>query len=746
MKTRVLRLFGSALLASSVGSVVVASPALADIWINTAQGSADLTNVGVIFGYEHENVPAGTTLSIETYNLANSPATASHVDTVIHVFDRLTRQVVASNDDCTGYASCITVPSSGSARSYVIYVHAYNSSTHGLAQLKISHNSNIVVETAPFSFGGVRAYTNASMPTDAYLFTTGYSDPPLGTRLLSLQWTASVLKMDDNDGATGFSDMHLPSTLQSGGSFVVGAHGGLLYGGPADTAGVTLHWNSNVNYMMPAQKKIEDAAYEILRAAAQEPDGRWFTAFEQALGGRIDWDEANDIRWLILSGQRYPVALELVSPSVLNSSQGQALGAYGNSKIFLSTALTNEYLAANIFIEEIAHYFDQVIGGAGDALGDEGHIFWSYIIGEYPTPAELADLRSINDSGTICVASQCHNVEFIGWPRFVKKFFGTIWSGIKTTGGWVWSGATTVTNALQTAASTAWNGRDMLQSWIAKGANVAAEVTVDHLKRQGSAYITRIRNNVDTIRDLGLGVYDGAKIMAEGVADIARGEFEDGLAGLMVGLAKLSMEAPLGALTANALTEISALQTALHLEPLGRPYTPDERMTIDYVFLWNNWSSSVVIKEGTLNGIWNFPPLTGKPFTTRNIINLADRPNESGYSPDEYRVLLVHESVHVWQWANGGSDYIMSSLLYRGGAILGGPNAYAWWSWIPGTLWPSLGAEAQAAFVEDAWAQACYDFGACSMYVPPPTNAYVDHTAYFQQQADFHIINGLGAP
>jgi hypothetical protein len=508
-----------------VALVGFASPsmALGSVYIDTLQGKANLSNVGVIYSFVHENVPAGTTVAIETYNLAVSQATAAWVDTVVHVFDHDTKDHIGSNDDCGWeYRSCLTLQPTSTARSFVIYVHAWNTNTHGAAELRISHNGTSIVEIEPFTFGGVRAYTDIQMPTDSYLFTTVHVPPPHGARLFALQWTESVLAFGDNDGQGGFPDFHIPAPLGYGGSFVVGAYGGIVYGEPnADLAGVTLHWDANVNYMMPYQKKVEDTAYGILRAAAQALDDRWHTAFEQAFSGRIGFATANNIRSQILDGARFPVQLQFVDPSVFASTE--ALGAYAPNKIFLSSALTDQYMAANIFIEEIGHYFDDVYGGPGDAPGDEGHIFWSYIVGEQLSPSELADLLALDDSGTICVGGQCYSVEFLGLPTWLKRFASSVWSGIKTGGSWVWSGATTVAGALQTAAGQTWNGSQVLGGWIQQGALVAAEKYVELCKRTGLSAINAIKGGVDAIHDLGLGIYDGGKIMAEGVAELSRG-------------------------------------------------------------------------------------------------------------------------------------------------------------------------------------------------------------------------------
>jgi hypothetical protein len=763
MKTQRSRMI---LLGAAIG---VASTAImprqsnADTTLNTTQGAVELTDIGVIHRYVHQNVPAGTTVRVETVNLANSSATVSYLDTVLHVFDLDTRQPVASNDDCGSsaanfYSSCLTLPSASGVRSYMIYVHAYNGNTHGQAELRIAHDGTAMVDTEPFTFGGVRAFTGVTLPSDTLLFTRNafnYPSPPIGTRLLALNYTTSVLALDDNEGGPGYSNIHIPAAMGSGGSFVIGAHTGLLFGsGLPDIADVALIWNGAMNYMWPLQKKVEDTAYEILRAAANAPDGRWFTAFAQAFGGRITEAQAISIKASVLEGQRYPVALEFVNPSVLAGTHGQALGAYAPNKIFLSNTLTEPYTAGNVFIEEIAHHFDHVYGGTGDAPGDEGHIFWSYIVGEIPTAAELAELKATSDAGTIVVGGQSISVEFLGLPKWLKKVFGTVWSGIKTTGGWVWSGATTVGGAMQSAASATWNGAQVLGGWIATGATVAAEKTVEHLKRTGYAGYNQFKVMVDSVHDQGLGIYDGAKIMAEGVADIGRGNFQDGVTALFVGLVKLHVDVPLSTFTGQVLGTLSTLQMQLWLEPIGRPYTPSERAEIDWVF-WGNstlWAWRVLIKEGFCGWL----SANGRPTTLKSDIYMKNK--RDTLTPGEFREVLVHESVHVWQWWNGGSSYILDSILYQGLQEFGGAHAYDWSPPVDsGTQWPGLTAEQQAEFVEDAFHSGCYVGGSgptgltspCMIIFPPPCpdcpNISRNYETFFVG-VDGHIQSGSGAP
>lgn len=186
-RTTRLVLFASLLTATYMAP----SRALAQDSITTTSGSLSHSNVGTIYSYVHENVPAGTAVYVETVNLANTAATVSHADTVLHVFDRDTNLPVASDDDCSpGYHSCLTIPAGSAVRSFVVYVHAYASATHGQAELRVSHNGTPAMDSDPFEFGGIRITTYLNMPQDSYLFTTGFNtydaSPPKGTTLLAM--------------------------------------------------------------------------------------------------------------------------------------------------------------------------------------------------------------------------------------------------------------------------------------------------------------------------------------------------------------------------------------------------------------------------------------------------------------------------------------------------------------------------------------------------------------------------------
>jgi len=74
---------------------------------------------------------------------------------------------------------------------------------------------------------------------------------------------------------------------------------------------------------------------------------------------------------------------------------------------------------------------------------------------------------------------------------------------------------------------------------------------------------------------------------------------------------------------------------------------------------------------------------------------------------------LVHEACHVVQFQRGGSAYIGDSVRAQLGCIVRGQSrsgAYDWRSALAeGRPWAELGAEQQAALIEDAWRSRSID-------------------------------------
>ncbi|HEV7644717.1 MAG TPA: hypothetical protein VGO50_12290 [Pyrinomonadaceae bacterium] len=149
----------------------------------------------------------------------------------------------------------------------------------------------------------------------------------------------------------------------------------------------------------------------------------------------------------------------------------------------------------------------------------------------------------------------------------------------------------------------------------------------------------------------------------------------------------------------------TALQTLLGLEPKGRSITEDEKAVLKKVFADTVDLSKIVVKEGKLG-------LMGMSHRAVTICNTIYIPGDdgAGYGPpgtEGYLQLLVHETVHVWQFQNGGADYITGSVKAQLGGWWSGKGmsyAYRFERGIKeGKSWAELGPEQQAKLIEHAY-------------------------------------------
>ena len=120
--------------------------------------------------------------------------------------------------------------------------------------------------------------------------------------------------------------------------------------------------------------------------------------------------------------------------------------------------------------------------------------------------------------------------------------------------------------------------------------------------------------------------------------------------------------------------------------------------------------SQIRIKEGNL-GLNQFLA----PHTIGNTIYIPSGwldPNSSAYTKQK-NDLFAHETGHVWQYQNGGTDYIGESLWNQAiGAISGGDRGAAYDFEQPilaGKSWSDLNPEQQAHLMEAAYSQGLFD-------------------------------------
>ncbi len=120
-----------------------------------------------------------------------------------------------------------------------------------------------------------------------------------------------------------------------------------------------------------------------------------------------------------------------------------------------------------------------------------------------------------------------------------------------------------------------------------------------------------------------------------------------------------------------------------------RPLTEAERALLEEVFGDSVALGDVRVVPGR-SGLFG---VNARPFTLGNTVYLKGRGDPG---------VLVHECAHVWQYQHHGPRYAADALFAQ--AFVDDP--YNWAKEIERgkTAWTAFNAEAQAAFVEDAWA------------------------------------------
>lgn len=176
----------------------------------------------------------------------------------------------------------------------------------------------------------------------------------------------------------------------------------------------------------------------------------------------------------------------------------------------------------------------------------------------------------------------------------------------------------------------------------------------------------------------------GAIRILGGVLSLDPGLIGEGIMDVAEGL--------LGALVMIVLKFLALTQTTIPIQGRRRPLTAAELALLRRVYRDSLAYYNIRIVESRADaGIF---AVNGFPFTLGNTIYL-----KGDLSP----IVLVHESVHVWQYQHVGSRYI-------GDAIIVGPNTNRNGGWQlelsrGRTRWRDFDAEAQAWFVEDVYAQ-----------------------------------------
>ena len=380
-------------------------------------------------------------------------------------------------------------------------------------------------------------------------------------------------------------------------------------------------------------------------------------------------------------------------------------GAYSGSTgvIYLSNTVAFNGTGGLVLLELYGHHIDYLIN-ATDSPGDEGEYFAREVLGEHLTSAEINDILTENDHGTIIVDGQTVEVEFLfGW---FTNALSAAWNGVKSGAGWVWSGATTAGDAIGRAAEATWDSIDTLANWVATGAEYYANGLEDFLHRDLIAGYQALNSIVDVLVLTGYDVYDGYHEMKDAIAQIAKGNITDGVAAFYVAMVHIPIKLYADAATTEILDVLSVVQTLIWVEPEGR-FLHDDEMALAKRLFGDQWYLQFVrVKEG-FAGLYSW--ISDRPFTNQLNIYLKTQP--AAYE------LVMHELTHVWQFWYGGTDYKLESLADQ-------YIDHAGYDWVPANdtyntvacidsdpvdFWPCLHVEQQGQFIQDAVDQTVGD-------------------------------------
>jgi hypothetical protein len=289
---------------------------------------------------------------------------------------------------------------------------------------------------------------------------------------------------------------------------------------------------------------------------------------------------------------------------------------------------------------------------------------------------------------------------------------GTLWNGAKKVGSRIWNG-------LKTGGEYAWKGMKKVGGAIADAAKWIAPRLVDAGRGLATGVWETVTGAVRNVGE-GIGTFFG------GFGKIFKGDFSGGFKDLGSGLAKIFVQTPVDAVLMMGGRAVSAVQTLLGLEPVGRKLTDAEIVELRKVYGDSIDYSKVRIKEGDA-GLFS---LTRRPFTHGNTIYVP--PNKLPLTTD----VLVHEMGHVWQNQHGGTDYMSEALWAQ---YLG--DGYDFEKGLAeGKSWSELNPEQQAELLETAYRQGFFD-GTGRRFV---VNG-VDYTDYLNEALK-QVRSGQGAP
>ena len=176
---------------------------------------------------------------------------------------------------------------------------------------------------------------------------------------------------------------------------------------------------------------------------------------------------------------------------------------------------------------------------------------------------------------------------------------------------------------------------------VYEGAKKAVNAVGTVLEASADAVVGSIKNAIESVTDIG-----------RGVVDIFKGNFVEGFKKIFFSPFKLMIQTPVDQILLVGAKTISAIQTLIGVETEGRKLTSAEITSLKAVYGDSIDYSKVTIKEGDVGLLG----IGGRTRTVGNTIYVSkdDLPLTDA--------LVTHEMAHVWQFQNGGTDYMSESI------------------------------------------------------------------------------------
>lgn len=259
--------------------------------------------------------------------------------------------------------------------------------------------------------------------------------------------------------------------------------------------------------------------------------------------------------------------------------------------------------------------------------------------------------------------------------------------------GWFDDVTDAVSDVASGAADLVGDGVDAVEDAVSSGADAVGSAAESVWNAESDAIETFADGVYSAAGGAFQDLYEAGGKMVNGFEDLFDGRVGDAFSDWGSGLFQGIVQTPFDAALMIGARSVSAIETGLGIEPVGRKLTDDEIKELRKVFGDSLDYSKIRVKEG------DDLMTVGAARTIGDTIYIP----EGKLTTD----LLVHESTHVWQFQHGGDDY-MGEALY--GQTLG--EGYDYQQAIDeGKSWSEMNPEQQAELIQQAYKNGYFDTG-----------------------------------